>query len=124
MSSHLQALTKQIRNLPFVEMMEIAKNLCTELEKRGEEDVDALLVAQALIAAVSGPVKISDLTANEERLFRKMFSRKRALTVAYDGCWKVNLSNVSGANAQGTELRATLAQMLDSAIMIHILTKD
>jgi hypothetical protein len=124
MSSHLQNLTKQIRNLPFTEMLEIAKNLCVELDKRGEEDIDAFLIAQALIASVSGPMTVSDLTANEEKLFRKMFSRKRAVTISYDGCWRVNLANVAGASSQGTELRATLSQMLDSAITIHILTKD
>ena len=124
MSAHLQNLTKQIRNLPFTEMLEIAKNLCVELDKRGEEDIDAFLIAQALIASVSGPMTVSDLTANEEKLFRKMFSRKRAVTISYDGCWRVSLANVAGASAQGTELRATIGQMLDSAVTIHILTKD
>lgn len=124
MSAHLQNLTKQVRNLPFSDMLEVAKNLTEELQKHSEADIDAFLVAQALIAAVSGPMTVSDMTAQEEKIFRKIFSRKRALTVSYDGCWKVDLSTISGVNAQGTELRATMSQLLDSAVTIHILTKD
>lgn len=124
MSAHLQNLTKQIRNLPFTEMLEVAKHLYEELQKHSEEDIDAFLVAQALVSAVSGPLSVSDMTAQEEKIFRKMFNRKRTITISYDGYWKVDLSTISGADAQGTELRATIAQMLDSAVTIHILTKD
>jgi sulfur relay (sulfurtransferase) complex TusBCD TusD component (DsrE family) len=124
MSAHLQNLTKQIRGLPFPEMVEIATKLCTEIQKRGEEDIDAFLVANALIAAVSATTQVSDLTANEEKIFRKLFARKRTIAVSYDGAWTVDLSTVAGAAARGTELRSTLSQMLDAAVTIHILTKD
>jgi hypothetical protein len=124
MSAHLTNLTKQIRSLPFAEMVKVAHNLSVELEKRREENVDAYLIATALIAAVSGPMEVSEMTASEEKVFKQLFSRKRSITVSYDGCWKVNVNNIPGANSQGTELRATLAQALDSAVTIHILTKD
>lgn len=124
MSAHLQNLTKQIRNLPYSDMVQVAQNLCAELQRRNDENIDAFLVANALIAAVSGPVTVSDITASEEKIFRKMFNRKRTITVSHDGYWRIDLGTIAGASAQGTELRATLAQMLDAAITVHILTKE
>lgn len=124
MSAHLQHLTKAIRLLPFSDMVRLAEDLRLEIEKRKDDDLDAYVVAHALINACATEIELSDITANEERVFKDIFSRKRQVTVQRDGShWKVELPSMNGTQVVGTELRATIGQMLDSAATVHILTR-
>lgn len=124
MSVHLEYLMKQMRNLPFTDMVRIAENLRLEIEKRKGDDLDAYVIAHALLNACDGPQKLSDMTQNEERVFVRAFNRKKQITILRDGGkWRVELPSMKGAHCLGTELRATLGQLLDTAATIHILTE-
>lgn len=124
MSAHLEYLTKQMRNLPFSDMVKLAENMRLEIEKRKGDDLDAYVVAHALLNACDGPQTLSDMTENEERVFARVFSRKRQITVQRDGStWKLDFPTMRGAQCLGTELRATLGQLLDTVATIHILTE-
>lgn len=123
-SVHLQYLTKHIRNLPFSDMVRLAEDLRVEIQKRKQDDLDAYIVAHALINACSTESELSELTQNEERVFKSVFARKRQITVVRDGShWKVELPSMTGTQVIGTELRATIGQMLDAAATVHILTR-
>lgn len=126
-SVHLEALMRQIRSLPFSDMVALADRVKSELVSRQNEEVDAYLVAHALINAVSleSATKPSDLTMSEEKAFRKVFSRKRTFSIAQKGMvWELDMTTMKGATARGTELRATMGVLLDQIAMIQILTKD
>ena len=123
-SVHISALLRQIRSLPFEDMVMLAEYVRLELLKRKDSDLDAYIVAHALLSISAAEPTVSDQTKNEEKVLKKIFSRKRTISITQrNGGWVCDISTLKAASVMGTELRATLGQLLDTAVTVHILTE-
>lgn len=121
-------LVKQIHHLTYKEMLEVAEAISVRLmkfemkERPGEPVAGPPLgvVADALLAITSDV----DLNAQEEKLLRQLFSRKRTIAVELTGGgWKTDITTLQGAQAVGTTLRDSLNKTLDQIITLQALQK-
>lgn len=122
--SSLPIVMKHIRALPYHEMLELAKHVEKELRRSREEKEAGDVLAKVLsrTAVTFDAASISEAVKQEERMFRRAFSRKRTIAVdAKSHGWEIHCSTLPGSQVIGTELRPLFPQMLDQIITLEAL---
>lgn len=121
-------LVKHIHQLTYTEMLAVAAEVSTALmmyERKltpGKEVQGPVYqhVAQALLDLKSP----TDVLAQEEKLLRQIFSRRRSILVLLNGTgWSTDISTLPGATASGVNLREALNRTLDQVVTIQALQK-
>lgn len=117
-------LIKQIRSLPYSDMMMVANELRDRIKDLTEQKIEAVVLADILCRLQSQTIDTSEQTKEEERVLRAIFNVKRTISVAKQGNgWTIDIPTVPGAQVLGTELRGMFPMMLDQIITMHVLTK-
>lgn len=111
---------KQLRNMPYTDMMLIANELGKHIAVKGSQrDIaDAL----AALATTQLPDR-SDISKIEQDALRKVFGRDRAIKVRrMNGAgtpgkvgWHVEITGPYGATVYNTDLKTALDNLLDTA---------
>jgi len=121
-------LVKQIHQLTYSEMLTVSEHLSialmrAEMKEKPGESVSGpaySAVAHALLS-LTAP---TDVLAQEEKLLRQLFRRKRAIAVELKGAgWHTDITTLSGAQASGVNLREALNRTLDQIITLQALQK-
>lgn len=117
-------LIRQIRALPYNDMMMVANELRDRIDELTHHKIEAGVLADILSRLQAGTVKPSDATLQEEKILREIFSRKRQITVSRKGNgWEIDVPSLLGAQVLGTELRPMFQMQLDQIITMHVLSK-
>lgn len=127
LNSPIKEIAKLLGSLPYADMKQLAKEIehqrVTMKAKLGDNDSD-LVMAEALLEVSKQPLIAADTTQEDSRVLAKIFSRKRQISVdRISTGWKVAIPTL-GVSALGIDLRATLADLLDQAVVSRILLGD
>lgn len=125
--SDLARIYRDLNRLPFNDMVQLAAAIDEELAKRKNAP---LSTAYAIASAAAAPAHVySQQTEQEEQLLSEIFRRVRVIKISTTGdkkspLWTALLEGANGsAAARGASLRATIHELLDQAITIHVLGK-
>ena len=117
-------LIRQIRALPYNDMMMVANELRDRIGELTHHKIEAVVLADILSSLQAGQIALSDATLQEEKILREVFSRKRQITVSRrGGGWEIDVPSLPGAQVFGTELRPMFPMQLDQIITMHVLSK-
>lgn len=119
-------IIKQIRALPYADMMVVTGEIRDRIHDLTQQRIEANTLAEILSRLNTGnKLAASDETKEEEKVLREIFRIKRALSVQRhgNGGWAVEINAVPGSQVVHTELRAAFGMMLDQIITLHVLTK-
>lgn len=121
MSTHLDGLTKALRNLPYADMVKVAQALSEELKgiHSAHHLADALVNLRPKLLA-----DMQDLD-NDEAVFRERFRRKVVMVIQpiKGSGWEVDIPAQRGALARATTLREALNASLDQTLVVVALEK-
>lgn len=110
---------KQLRQLPYQDMMIVAQELTRELEKHGAEDTSD--VAAALSAVAGMKLEDSMSTQQEHKILRELFSRKRSISVKeHNGGFTIQLDTLRG-HMMHKDLKQGISLMLDTLVAAQAL---
>lgn len=126
--NQLDALIKQLRQLPYADMMELAEVVREQLVKRhadaGISVIGQRSIADVLSAIQIGSVPQSEVTTAEQRILREIFTRKRQVTINKQGAgYAMEILTVPGSQVLGTDLRVIFPQMLDQITTLSALKR-
>ena len=117
-------LIRQIRALPYNDMMMVANELRDRIDELTHHKIEAVVLADILSRLQAGQIAPSDATLQEEKILREVFSRKRQITVSRKGNgWEIDVPTLPGAQVFGTKLRPMFSMQLDQIITMHVLSK-
>ena len=116
------ALLKELRNVPYGDMMILARELQSRLSKIRKESMDAGVLADALNSLTDMKIpKVDDHFARENEILKVVFKRQRAFNItSVPGGWKIQMSG--GVTTQHAELKTAFSQLLDTVIVANALT--
>jgi hypothetical protein len=118
------SLIKQIRALPYADMMLVATEIRDRIKDLTQQQIEAVVLANILSRLQEAEIPASEQTTEEERVLREIFRVKRVISVTRKNQgWHLNIPTVSGSDVLGTDLRGMLGMMLDQVITLHVLTK-
>jgi hypothetical protein len=107
---------KQLRNMPYTDMVLIASELGKHIQVKGStrDIADGL----AALAATPLPDR-SDISKAEQEALRKVFGRDRTIKVRKlnnngKHGWHVEVTGPHGASVVNTDLKTALDQLLDT----------
>jgi hypothetical protein len=113
---------KQLRTLPYADMMLVAKQLSEILNRQAKLNVSSQLMAASLAEMSGMPIEDSLSTREENKILRELFRVKRTLTVKeFNGGFKIDLPTLHG-NMMHKDLRQGISQMLDTMVAARSLT--
>jgi hypothetical protein len=125
--SSIENLTRQLRALPFCDMMQVAEELRERLMAQAPQDgfVQPVNLAKILSQLSTTDISLSEGTQADEKVLKRIFSRKRTFSISRQGTagWDMFCSTLPGSNVLGTELRPMFGLMLDQIITFHELGK-
>lgn len=117
-------LIRQIRALPYADMMMVAEEIRDRIHTLTEQKIEAVVLANILSRLQEGEIPISEQTTEEEKVLREIFKIKRTISVSKTGPgWTIEIPTVPGSQVLGKELRGMFPMMLDQIITLHVLTK-
>lgn len=117
-------LIKQIRALPYSDMMMVTNEIRDRLHDLTQQRIEASVLAEILSRLQESNVPLSDATKEEEKVLREIFRVKRSMSIQkHHGGWMIDISTVPGAQVVHTELRIAWSMMLDQMITLHVLTR-
>lgn len=117
-------LIKQIRALPYADMMMVAEEIRDRIKALTQQQIEAVVLANILSRLQEGEIPISEQTTEEEKVLREIFNVKRTISVSKQGPgWQIEIPTVPGSQVLGKELRGMFPMMLDQIITLHVLTK-
>ena len=122
--NQIDNLIRQMRQLPYADMMELAKAVHERLEAQGASTlgVERTLIADVLSSIEVGSVPTSELTTEEQAVLRKVFNRKRTVTIAQlPTGFRMECSTLQGSGVLGTDLRVMWSNMLDQIVTLESL---
>lgn len=123
MSTNLSQLTKQIRALPYADMMLVAEEIVVRLNSAKDDKLNAQMVATALAGIAIEPLSQSEVTKQEDVILGKIFSRKRTISITRrTNGWEISVPTLPASSVVGTELRPMFPMMLDQIITMHVLS--
>lgn len=118
----IDTLMKQIRMLPYNDMIVVASEVAKSLQAKRTEKIDAHMMATALLALSVAPPELSEQSKREEQVLGKIFSRKRTINVSrHNSGWTIEVPSLPASQVIGTELRVMLPMLLDQIITMHVL---
>lgn len=122
--STVSHLIKQIRALPYSDMMMVAGEIRDRIKDLTEQKIEAVVLADILSRLQAHTIDTSEQTKEEEKILREIFNVKRTISVAKQSKgWAIGIPTVPGSDVLGTELRGMFPMMLDQIITMHVLTK-
>ena len=117
-------LIKQIRSLPYNDMMMVAEEIRDQIKDLTQQKIEAVVLAGILSRLSQGETPIEEMTKEEEKILTEIFRRKTQLLITRHGNgWKIDLPAVAGGQVVGKELRALFPMVLDQIITLHCLQK-
>lgn len=117
-------LIKQLRALPYTDMMLVAEEVRDRIKDLTEQKIEAVVLAGILARLSEGEVDLTAQTKEEERVLAEIFRRKTSITIQRHGQgWQIDASAIPGAQVIGKELRGMFPMMLDQIITLHVLQK-
>lgn len=117
-------LIKQIRALPFADMMVIAEELKARIGELTRHQIEAVTLAQILTRLEANTLELSDSTKHEEKILKEIFNVKRTLTISKrNQGWELGIQTLPASTVLGTELRPMFPMLLDQIITMHVLGK-
>lgn len=117
-------LIRQIRALPYADMMMVTSEIRDRLHDLTQQRIEANVLAEILSRLQEGQIPLSDATKEEEKILKEIFKVKRLLTIQrHNNGWSIQINSVPGSQVVNTELRTSFNMMLDQIITIHCLTR-
>ena len=114
---------KQLRALPYADMMQVASQLSLVLNRRENPLHSVQDVAAALSELSTMHVDDSVVTQQENKLLRELFRTRRSITVKeFNGGFNIELSTLRG-HVMHKDLKVGLSQMLDTLVAAQALKK-
>ncbi len=109
----LADVLKQLRVLPYSDMMKLAEELREQL-KVGNPTAASL--AEALAKTAEAPIQQSELTDADHKLLQSIFSRRRSISIkAINGGYQIELQTLQG-NVLSSDLRVGITQLIDTIV--------
>lgn len=123
--NQLDNLIKQLKQLPYADMCQLAKTINEQLEERcGGLNLTFVNIADVLAGLKPGIVKQSEMTTLEQKIIREIFNRKRSIAVSQHGSgYEMEISTVPGSLVHGLDLRVMFPQMLDQITTLSAMKK-
>jgi hypothetical protein len=123
--SAVSKLIREIRALPFSDMMLVAEELRDRIHGLTQHHIEAIVLAEILSRLQEGALPSEkQQSAEEEKVLRQIFNMKRSLNIQKWGLgWSIEVPTVAGSSVVGPELRPLFPMMLDQIITLHVLTK-
>lgn len=122
--SNVTHLIRQIRALPFNDMMLIAEELRARIGELTEQKIEAVVLAGILTRLSAGVGEMPDPVKEDEAVLKDIFRVKRQLIIQRHGRgWQIDVPTVPGAQVVGQNLREMFSMMLDQIITLHVLKK-
>lgn len=122
--STVSHLVRQIRALPYADMMMVANEIRDRLGDLTQQRIEANTLAEILSRLNEGAIPISDATKEEEKVLKQIFRVKRAMSIQQHGSgWAIEVNSVPGSSVVHSDLRSSFGMMLDQVITIHCLTR-
>ena len=122
--SNVTHLIRQIRALPFNDMMLIAEELRARIGELTEQKIEAVVLAGILTRLSAGVGEMPDPVKEDEAVLKDIFRVKRQLIIQKHGKgWQIDVPTVPGAQVVGQNLREMFSMMLDQIITLHVLKK-
>lgn len=114
---------KQLRQLPYQDMMLVAAELEKIIAERPEADwPQAVVLAEALAQLSRMPVEDSLSTQQENKILRVMFRAKRTIAIKeFNGGFNITLDTLRG-HTMHKDLKVGINQMLDTLVAARALT--
>ncbi len=117
-------LIKQIRSLPYADMMMVAEEIRDRIKDLTKQQIEAVVLANILSRLQEAQIPVSEQTSEEEKILRDIFRIKRTISVAKQGPgWTIEIPTLPGSQVLGKELRGMFPMMLDQIITLNVLTK-
>jgi hypothetical protein len=122
--SAITNVIKQIRSLPYTDMMIVAEEIRDRIHQLTEQRIEAIVLADILARIKPESIQLTENTIEEEKVLKEIFRVKRSCVIGRHGAgWMIDISTVPGAQVVGVELRALFPMMLDQIITLHVLQK-
>ena len=122
--STMRRLIKEIRALPYADMMIVAEEIRERIKDLTEQKIEAITLAGILSRLQEKEIDLTEQTREEERVLKEIFRRKSAITIVRKGDgWMLDSAAVAGAQVINKELRGAFPMMLDQIITLHVLQK-
>jgi len=122
--SQITHIVKQIRALPYADMMIVAEEVRDRIHDLTQHRIEAIVLADILSRIKPPTESVDAATVEDELILREIFRVKRSLTIAKHGKgWEIDIATVPGAQTMGLELRPLFNMMLDQIITLHVLQK-
>ncbi len=113
----IDTIAKNLRAMPYPEMMQFAKLVAAHLPAGNNH----LAVAEALIKACN-QCQPSDLMQKEAKVLLQAFTRKRVVNVKkFSTGYAIEVPTLPGSVVTGTDLRAMFGLMLDQIVTMEVL---
>jgi hypothetical protein len=115
----LADVLKQLRALPYSDMIELAKALEEHLD--GAKGPPVNCIADALAEVAKSPIQQSELTDADHKLLQQIFSRRRSISIkAMNGGFQIDLQSLNG-NVMTQDLRVGITQLIDTIVAARAL---
>lgn len=122
--STVSHLIRQIRALPYSDMMMVAEEIRDRIKALTQQQIEAVVLANILSRLQESEIPLSEQTSEEEKVLREIFRIKRTISITKTGPgWTIDIPTVPGSQVLGKELRGMFPMMLDQIITLHVLTK-
>ncbi len=108
---------KELRKLPYSDMMQVAKALSEEMDNvySANKIADDLATVSQMKIADSGSTQV------DQKIVRKLFGRKRSISIRPDGAgYRVSVPTLN-VNTSHTDLRSALTHVIDIAVTAEAL---
>jgi hypothetical protein len=119
----LRHVIKELRNLTYNEMMELAQALDREIEKKTGSTEQPNVIAEILAKLNIVTPELSDVEKNEAKFLQEIFNRKRSITVKWDKGFAVSCDSLPAGGVVGVDLRPMFGQLLDQLVTMHALQR-
>lgn len=120
----LRHVIKELRNLTYAEMMELAQRMVREIDARSSDSESPANTLAEIISKLNivSP-ELSDIEKNEVKFLQEIFVRRRSITVKFDKGFSMSCETLPGGAVVGTDLRVMFNQLLDQLVTMHALQK-
>lgn len=120
----LRHVIKELRNLTYVEMMELAQRLAREIDSRTTAtETPPNTIAEIISKLNIVSPELSDIEKNEAKFIQEIFVRKRSIAVKYDKGFSMSCESLPGGAVVGTDIRVMFTQLIDQLVTMHALQK-
>ncbi|NJN37199.1 MAG: hypothetical protein HC794_09340 [Nitrospiraceae bacterium] len=119
----LDVLMREVRLLPYGQMVELAQNITAHLKETEETSVNATAIANVLSRIAAGSAPASERSMQEEQTLRAALRRVTNFTIKpIQNGWTLTCAAQNIA-ISGPELRPLLCAALDQIIVYYIMMK-